>query len=95
MYIILKNLRADGFLYKVGDLLEKDSKTVDYEKLVALGFIKQVKSPAKEKHAKVAAETKSAGQEDQGIDAAKASTAPTLTTTAPATAPTKLAKEVK
>lgn len=48
MYIILKNLRADGFLYKVGDVIENDSKTINYEKLVAAGFIKPIKSSTRQ-----------------------------------------------
>ena len=47
MYVTLKNLRADGFLYRVGDIIEGGSKTIDYEKLIVTGFIKQIKSPTR------------------------------------------------
>ena len=46
MYVVLKNLRADGHFYTIGDILNGDSPTIDYEKLIALGFIKFVKTSA-------------------------------------------------
>lgn len=46
MYVVLKNLRADGHFYTLGDILNGDSPTIDYKKLVALGFIKFVKTSA-------------------------------------------------